>query len=63
MHSVWLCSRNDIIANTSVLLAAAGVWLLSSGWPDIAVGLGIAALFLRSAFHVIFRAGRQLRGG
>lgn len=62
MHSVWLCSRNDIIANTSVLAAGAGVWLLSSGWPDILVGLGIAGLFLRSAFHVIFRAGRQLKG-
>ena len=31
MHSVWLCSRNDIIANTSVLLAAAFLWLLGSG--------------------------------
>jgi Co/Zn/Cd efflux system component len=61
MHSVWLCSRNDIIANSSVLLAGAGVYLASSGWPDIVVGLGIAALFLRSAFHVIFRAGRQLK--
>jgi len=61
MHSVWLCSRNDIIANTSVLAAGAGVWLLSSGWPDILVGLGIAGLFLRSAFHVLLRAWRQLK--
>ena len=52
MRSVWLCSRNDIIANVSVLLAALGVWLSSSQWPDLLVGLGIAALFLRSAFHV-----------
>ena len=52
MRSVWLCSRNDIIANVSVLLAALGVWLSNSQWPDLLVGLGIAALFLRSAFHV-----------
>ena len=52
MRSVWLCSRNDIIANTSVLLAALGVWLTNSQWPDLFVGLGIAVLFLRSAFHV-----------
>jgi cation diffusion facilitator family transporter len=52
MRSVWLCSRNDIIANASVLVAALGVWLSSSQWPDLLVGLGIAALFLRSAFHV-----------
>ncbi len=53
MGSVWLCSRNDIIANISVLVAAAGVWAFHSQWPDIVVGLGIAVLFLRSAIHVL----------
>ena len=52
MSSIWLCSRNDIIANVSVLFAAWGVWLSHSQWPDLVVGVGIAALFLRSAFHV-----------
>jgi len=52
MRSVWLCSRNDIIANTSVLFAAVGVWLANSQWPDLVVGLGIAALFLVSALRV-----------
>ncbi len=58
MRSVWLCSRNDISANVSVLFAALGVWLSSSQWPDLLVGLGIAALFLRSAFHVVKDATR-----
>lgn len=53
MRSVWLCSRNDIIANVSVLIAALGVWLTNDGWPDLLVGVGIAALFLRSASHVL----------
>lgn len=26
MSSVWICSRNDVAANLSVLLSAAGVW-------------------------------------
>lgn len=52
MRSVWLCSRNDIIANTSVLFAALGVWLVDSQWPDLVVGLGIAILFLRSSVRV-----------
>jgi cation diffusion facilitator family transporter len=56
MRSVWLCSRNDIIANVSVLGAAAGVWLTASQWPDLFVGLGIALLFLRSAGHVVMDA-------
>jgi cation diffusion facilitator family transporter len=61
MSSVWLCSRNDIIANISVLFAAAGVWLTQSGWPDIVIGLALAALFLRSALHVLRESIRELR--
>ena len=61
MSSVWLCSRNDIIANVTVLFAAAGVWLTQSGWPDIAVGLALAALFLRSALHVLRESLKELR--
>lgn len=52
MRSVWLCSRNDIVANTSVLGAAVAVWLAQSHWPDLLVGMAIAALFLRSALDV-----------
>jgi Co/Zn/Cd efflux system component len=61
MRSVWLCSRNDIIANTSVLIAAGGVWLTRSQWPDLLVGLGIAALFLHSSLQVIRAAVRTYR--
>lgn len=61
MSSVWLCSRNDIIANVSVLFAAVGVWFTRSGWPDILIGLALAALFLRSALHVLRGARNELR--
>ena len=61
MSSVWLCSRNDIIANVSVLIAAGGVWFTHSGWPDILVGLALAALFLRSALFVLRGAITELR--
>ena len=61
MSSVWLCSRNDLIANVSVLFAAAGVWLTHSGWPDILVGLALAALFARSALFVLRGAITELR--
>lgn len=53
MSSVWLCSRNDVIANIAVLFAAAGVWYTDSSWPDILVGLALAVLFLRSAIFVL----------
>jgi Co/Zn/Cd efflux system component len=61
MSSVWLCSRNDLIANVSVLFAAAGVWLTHSGWPDIVVGLALAVLFLRSSLFVVREAVAELR--
>jgi cation diffusion facilitator family transporter len=61
MRSTWLCSRNDIVANLSVLLAAAGVRIFDSGWPDILVGAAIAALFLRSAFTVLSESFAELQ--
>jgi Co/Zn/Cd efflux system component len=33
-------------------IAAGAVWFTDSGWPDIAVGLLLTALFLRSAVRV-----------
>jgi len=61
MRSTWLCSRNDIIANLSVLVAAIGVKVFDAGWPDIVVGAAIAALFLRSAFSVLRESFFELR--
>lgn len=61
MRSVWLCSRNDIIANVAVLFAAAGVLLTDSQWPDLIVGTGIAILFLRSSWFVFADATKTLR--
>jgi Co/Zn/Cd efflux system component len=61
MSSVWECSRNDIASNLSVLLAAGGVWLVGSGWPDIAVALGLVCLLMRSAIRVIASAMGELR--
>jgi len=61
MRSTWLCSRNDIIANLSVLIAAIGVKVFDASWPDILVGAAIAALFLRSAFTVLRESFLELR--
>ncbi len=54
LRSTWLCSRNDLIANGAVLVAAGLVAWSRSPWPDIAVGIGIAILFTRTA-SVVFR--------
>lgn len=61
MRSTWLCSRNDLLANLGVLLAAAGSFLLTSRWPDVIVGTTIAGLFLSSALHILKSSIRALR--
>jgi cation diffusion facilitator family transporter len=61
MRSTWLCSRNDIIANLAVLVAAIGVKVFDASWPDILIGGAIAALFLRSAFTVLRESFLELR--
>lgn len=53
MRSTFLCSRNDLFANSSVIIGAGLVAITNSLWPDIIVGLAIAALFLHSAWQVI----------
>ena len=56
MSSVWECSRNDIAGNLAVFVAAGLVWATDSGWPDLIVGLCLAALLLRSAYKVTHSA-------
>lgn len=61
MSSVWLCSRNDIIANTSVLVAAGLVFLTQSGLPDLAVGFVLTVVFARSAGQVLSQSWQEMR--
>jgi cation diffusion facilitator family transporter len=61
MSSTWLCSRNDLIANVGVLLAAIGSYVLLSRWPDILMGVVIASLFLSSALQVLRQSMQALR--
>jgi Co/Zn/Cd efflux system component len=61
MRSTWLCSRNDIVANLAVLLAAGGVAVSNSLWPDIFVGGAIAVLFLRTASAVLKESVHEYR--
>jgi Co/Zn/Cd efflux system component len=60
MRSVWLCSRNDAVANLAVLAAAAGVLGAGSGWPDWIVAALIASLALSASFSVVRQARREI---
>lgn len=63
VRSVWLCSRNDAIGNTVVMIAALGVWGTATAWPDLIVAALMAGLFLWSATQILKQALREYRTG
>ena len=61
MRSAWICTRNDVLGNLAVLLAALGVFGTGTGWPDILVAAIMASLALQGAFIVIQQARIELQ--
>lgn len=61
MQSVWICSRNDVLGNLAVLLAALGVFGTGTGWPDLVVAAVMATLALQGAWIVVRQAKNELR--
>jgi Co/Zn/Cd efflux system component len=61
MRSAWICTRNDVLGNLAVLLAAVGVFGTGTGWPDIIVATIMAGLALQGAWIVIGQSLGELR--
>jgi len=61
MRSAWICTRNDVLGNIAVLLAALGVFGTGTGWPDVIVAACMAGLALQGAFVVIRPSSTELR--
>ena len=61
MRSAWICTRNDVLGNLAVLLAALGVFGTGTGWPDILVAATMAALALQGASTVLRQALGEMR--
>lgn len=61
VRSVWLCTRNDLIQCLAVAATGLAVALTGSRWPDLVVGVLLAAVFLRSAWQITVQARRELR--
>jgi len=61
MRSAWICTRNDVLGNLAVLIAALGVFGTGTGWPDIIVAAIMAALALQGAAIVVRQSLMELR--
>ena len=64
MRPDWrrICSRNDVIGNLAVLVAAAGVFGTGTGWPDIVVASIMALLGLSGGWPIVRHALKELQG-
>jgi Co/Zn/Cd efflux system component len=61
MRSAWICTRNDVLGNLAVLLAALGVFGTGTGWPDIVVAAVMATLALQGAWIVLQQSLAELQ--
>jgi Co/Zn/Cd efflux system component len=61
MRSAWICTRNDVLGNLAVLVAALGVFGTGTGWPDLAVAAIMATLALQGSTVVARQALAELR--
>lgn len=61
MKSVWLCTRNDVIANFGVLIAAVGVYFTNSSWPDLVIGAVIGLIILKSSLQILKESKEEIK--
>jgi Co/Zn/Cd efflux system component len=61
MRSAWICTRNDVLGNLAVLVAAVGVFGTGTGWPDIVVAAIMAGVAIEGAATVIRQSLGELR--
>jgi Co/Zn/Cd efflux system component len=61
MRSAWICTRNDVLGNLAVLLAALGVFGTGTGWPDIIVAAIMAVFALQGSVTVVRHALAELK--
>lgn len=57
-RAAFLSARNDVLANVAIIAAGLATAATASHWPDLVVGLGIAAMNADAA-HEVFEAARD----
>jgi Co/Zn/Cd efflux system component len=61
MRSAWICTRNDVLGNLAVLLAALGVLGTGTGLPDLIVAAIMAGLALMGSATILRESLSELR--
>ena len=58
-RAAFLSARNDVIANIAIILAGLLTVIFPSAWPDLLVGIGVAAMNADAAREVFIVAKRE----
>ncbi len=56
LRATWIFSRNDMLANVGVLIAAVLIAYTQTGWSYIIIGLMITGIVIYSAVKIINEA-------
>jgi len=59
MRASWIFSKNDVIANSGVILAGGLVQILNSRWPDLLIGIVIVLVVIRGGNTIITEARNE----
>jgi cation diffusion facilitator family transporter len=62
-RAIWLFSRNDALNNVAVIAAAGLVAWTGKAWPDLAVAIVVALVFLKSAWEIVRDANTEMSNG
>jgi Co/Zn/Cd efflux system component len=60
-RAAFLSARNDVLANFAIVIAGVATAATLSAWPDLVVGLGIAAMNAGAAWEVWQAARKEHR--
>ena len=59
MRASYIFSKNDVIANSCVILASVIIYLTGSRWPDLIIGAIITGVVLWGGIRILVDARQQ----
>lgn len=59
MRASYIFSKNDVLANSGVIIASILIYFTGSRWPDLIIGTLITLLVMRGGFQILAEAKRE----
>ena len=61
LRATWTFSINDLLSNSGAIVAGGLVLWLGRAWPDLVIGLAVAAVVAKGGVDILLDARRTLR--